>query len=202
MEDFFAPQDDLRLEIAQAAARLIAEDGYDYPSARQKAIKELVGNRRLSRQQIPLDEEVEDEVRAYQQEYLSHCQPQELRALRQIALSLMQALADFEPIVYGACVNGTGSQHSDLHLLAFADNPKEIDYWLLNQNIDFEACEDALLAGRSFPAVAFQWNERWVQLGTAHLHERRGLLKGRAQTHLFQTDTAGLFNLFNENPSS
>lgn len=196
MDDFFAPQDDLRLEIAMAAARLIAEDGYDYPSARNKAIKELAGNTRLPRDRIPLDVEIEQEVRNYQSLYLSDTQPHELLQLRRSALSLMQALDEFEPIVYGAAVNGTGSHHSDLHLLAFSDNPKEIDYWLLNHNIDFDACEDALLAGRSFPAVAFQWKERWVQLGCTDPRDRRGLLKRSDPP--FQTDTAGLIRLLEE----
>lgn len=196
MDDLFAPQDDLRLEIAMAAARLIAEDGYDYPAARNKAIKELAGNTRLPRERIPLDAEIEQEVRNYQSLYLSDTQPQELLQLRRCALSLMQALQEFEPIVYGACVNGTGSHHSDLHLLAFSDNPKEIDYWLLNHNIDFDACEDALLAGRSFPAVAFQWKDRWVQLGCSDPRDRRGLLK--RNDSLFQTDTAGLTRLLED----
>lgn len=199
MDDLFAPQDDLRLEIAMAAARFIAEDGYDYPAARNKAIKELVGNTRLPRERIPLDAEIEQEVRNYQSLYLSDTQPQELRQLRQCALSLMQALQEFEPIVYGACVNGTGSHHSDLHLLAFSDNPKEIDYWLLNHNIDFDACEDALLAGRSFPAVAFPWKDRWVQLGCSDPRDRRGLLKRNES--LFQTDTAGLTRLLEDTQS-
>lgn len=196
MDDFFAPQDDLRLEIAMAAARLIAEEGYDYPSARHKAIKELVGTARLSRERIPLDAEIEAEVRNYQNLYLGESQPGELQALRQTALGLMQALAEFEPIIYGAVVNGTGSHHSDLHLLAFADNPKEIDYWLLNRNMDFDACEDALLSGRAFPAVSFQWRDRWVQLGCAELRDRRGLLK--RQDTPFQTDLSGLVALMEQ----
>jgi hypothetical protein len=196
MDDFFAPQDDLRLEIAMAAARLIAEDGYDYPSARNKAIKELVGNTRLPRDRIPLDAEIEQEVRNYQSLYLSDTQPQELLRLRQTALSLMLALQEFEPIIYGASVNGTGSHHSDLHVLAFSDNPKEIDFWLLNRDIAFEACEDALLAGRAFPAVSFQWKDRWVQLGCSDPRDRRGLLKRNES--LFQTDAAGLQRLLED----
>jgi hypothetical protein len=37
MEEFFAPQDELRIEIAMTAARLIAEEGLDYATARNQA---------------------------------------------------------------------------------------------------------------------------------------------------------------------
>lgn len=196
MEEFFAPHDELRQEIAMAAARLIAEEGCDYATARNQAMKLLGGKTRLARNSIPSDQEIQDEVRAYQALFLADEQPLELRELRELALSLMHKMTQFEPIIYGAAVNGTGSAHSDIHLIAFADDEKEVDYWLLNQNISFDACEDALLAGKSFPAVAFQWQRRWVQLGVASHTLRRGLLnRAPLDKHLFQTDTAGLSRL-------
>jgi len=83
-----------------------------------------------------------------------------------------------------------------VHIIAFADDEKEIDFWLLNQNINFDACEDALLAGKSFPAVAFRWKQRWFQLGVANHVQRRGLLNRQAPDGPpFQTDIAGLTRL-------
>lgn len=202
MENFNALQHDIRREIASVAAKLISEDGYDYPSARQKAVKQIAGDQRLSRDLIPLDQEIEAEVRAYQAIYQTKSQPIEQMELRQVAHGLLVALAEFEPIVYGALVNGTANKHSDIHVIAFADNPKEIDYWLLNQNINFEPCEDALLAGRSFPAVAIQWNGHWVQLGSADYRQRRGLLnKGKGEGKPFQTDLNGLKQLIDQSNS-
>lgn len=196
MEEFFAPHDELRQEIAMAAARLIAEEGCDYSTARNQAMKLLGGKTRVARNSIPSDQEIQDEVRAYQALFLADEQPAELLELRQLALGLMYKMSQFEPIIYGAAVNGTGSVHSDIHLIAFADDEKELDYWLLNQNISFDACEDALLAGKSFPAVAFQWQKRWVQLGVASHALRRGLLnRAPLDKHPFQTDTAGLVRL-------
>lgn len=196
MEEFFAPQDELRQEIAMAAARLIAEEGCDYPTARNQAMRLVSGKGKVARNSIPSDQEIQNEVRAYQALFLADEQPGELRTLRTTALTLMVVLEQFEPIIYGAAVNGTGSVHSDIHLIAFADDEKEVDYWLLNRNINFDACEDALLAGKAFPAVAFQWEQRWVQLGVASLTLRRGLLnRNSPDTIPFQTDTAGLARL-------
>lgn len=192
MGEFFATHDELRSAIAVAAARLIAEDGYDYAAAKNKAMRNLVGKTRLPRQRIPSDQEVQEELRAYQHLFLADQQPRELSELREVALSFMTHIPQFEPIVYGAVVNGTASAHSSVHMLVFSDDPKEIDYWLLDQNIAFEACEDALLAQRSYPAVAFQWRGRWFQVGVATPVHRRGLLhKPGSSATPFQTDLNG-----------
>lgn len=199
MEQFFAPQDELRQQIAAVAAKMIAEEGYDYPSAKAKAIKQIVGSGKILREQQPNDQEIESEVRIYQSLFQSDSQPAELRILRQEAYELMTLLKEFNPIVYGSSVNGTGNQLSDIHLLAFADDPKEVDYWLLNRNISFDPCEDALLNGKQFSAVGFKWRTHWVQLGSATERERRGLLKKNPKTEFqFQTDLSGLMKLIEE----
>ncbi|HEX4856532.1 MAG TPA: UDP-N-acetylmuramate--alanine ligase [Limnobacter sp.] len=196
MDEFTAPQDELRTEIAMAAARLIAEEGLDYTTARNQALKTVAGKQRLPRERLPSDQDIEDELRAYQALFQADSQPGELNELRAVALQFMRGISEFHPIVFGAAVNGTGSAHSDIHLIAFADDEKEVDYWLLNQNIRFEACEDALLGGKSFPAVAFRWKQRWFQLGVANHIQRRGLLGRPAPDGtLFQTDTDGLIRL-------
>ncbi|WP_370263360.1 UDP-N-acetylmuramate--alanine ligase [Limnobacter sp.] len=199
MDDFFAPQDELRTEIAMTAARLIAEEGCDYPSARHQAIKTLFGKGKPPKHCMPSDQEIQEELRAYQALFQADTQPGELNELRLVALQFMQLMVQFEPVVYGAAVNGTGNAYSDIHVLAFSDDQKEVDYWLLNQNIAFDPCEDALLAGKAFPAVAFRWRQRWFQLGVASPVDRRGLLNRQgAGDHLFQTDLAGLNRLIEE----
>jgi hypothetical protein len=198
MDEFFTPHDELRTEIAITAARLIAEEGLDYSTARNQAIKAKVGKQRISRERLPSDQDIQDEVRAYQALFQADTQPGELNELREVALHFMRGIQQFEPIVYGAAVNGTGNAHSDIHLIAFTDDEKEVDFWLLNQNIHFDACEDALLAGKAFPAVAFRWRQRWFQLGVANPIQRRGLLnKESSGNSLFQTDTEGLVRLMN-----
>ena len=202
MEDFIAPQDELRLKIAMAAARLIAEDGYDYPAARSKALRTIAGKTRLARECIPGDQEIQEQLRAWQGLFQADTQPLQLQQLRQAGLAFMLQMPEFEPVIYGAAVNGTGSEHSDLHILAFADDTKEIDYWLLNRNMAFDACEDALLGGQSFPANALKWQSRWLQLGVAEPRSRRGLLNRHNQgSTLFQTDTQGLARLIEQQPA-
>ena len=83
-------------EIAQAAARMIVEDGLDYASARRKALQEHGdGGRRL--RNAPNNEAIEDEVRAHIAIFCADTQPVELRALRETALRWMLRLAEFRP---------------------------------------------------------------------------------------------------------
>lgn len=53
----------LREEIAQAAARMIAEDGTDYATAKRKAARQLLGDVRVAGEWLPDNEAVEAEVR-------------------------------------------------------------------------------------------------------------------------------------------
>jgi len=190
--------DSLRQELAGVAARLIAENGYDYGTAKQKAVQELFGKQRVDKNSLPSNEEVEDELRIYQSLFQADTQPQRLKALRLTCLALMQALQAYDPIVYGGIVNGTAGEHSDIHLLAFADDPKEVDYWLLNQNIPFEPAEVGKINGKVPDAIQFKFQGEWVSLATLGVVERRGLLKPNAEGRLFRTDVSGLERLIKE----
>ena len=102
MEEFIAPKDELRIEIAMCAARLIAEEGLDYATARNQAIKTLLGKQRVPRERLPSDQEIQDEVRAYQALFQAESQPGELdfRCLpRQFPVELLQRFPQREDAV-------------------------------------------------------------------------------------------------------
>lgn len=131
----------LRQELAAAAAALIAEEGLDYASAKRKAYDRATGGHgsRLAKQDLPSNEEVEDALREYQQIFQSDHQPQRLASLRQKTLALMQLLAGFKPMASGAIVNGTASDHTDIHIQCYADNAKALGFFLLDHNIHSDA---------------------------------------------------------------
>ncbi len=167
----------IREEIAIRAARLIAEDGLDYGSAKQKAAQDVVGNRRIQADWMPDNEMVEHEVRLYQEQFQADTQPQRLHALRQTAVALMQWLADFSPYLTGAVLNGTASEHSDIHLQLFVDSPKDMEIFLLNQNIDFEVHETTrVLYGpgnrlSKVETLSFMWQkQRSIPAEGVHLY--------------------------------
>jgi hypothetical protein len=140
-------QDDLQTEIAAVAARLIAEDGLDYASAKRKAADEVLGAGR--RRTLPDNATLERELRRYLGTFdADHHRPR-LAALRALALELMQRLARFDPHLVGAVLNGSATAHSNIHLHLFTDNAKDVEMFLLDAGIDFEV-EDA---GRAEPGA-------------------------------------------------
>ncbi|HGL6861313.1 TPA: UDP-N-acetylmuramate--alanine ligase, partial [Burkholderia multivorans] len=151
----------VREEIAQSAARLIAEDGLDYAGAKRKAARQLLGDTRVAGEWLPDNDLIEEELREYLALFQSDTQPDELRRLREIALDWMRRLAEFNPYVTGAVLNGTANAHSDIHLQTFTDNPKDVAIYLLNQNVQYDVSETRHFAGRGdVETLSFLWRPR------------------------------------------
>src|SRR5512137_1578803 len=128
--------DDLRAEIAATAARLIAEEGCDYAQAKRRAVHELVGDERTSA--VPDNAEVEREVRRYLRFFDADVHARRLSGLRGMARSMMERLAKFEPHLTGAVLNGTATEHSDIHLHLYVDSAKDVEVFLMNAGVDFD----------------------------------------------------------------
>jgi hypothetical protein len=131
--------DDLRAEIAATAARLIAEEGCDYAQAKRRAAHELVGNVRNSA--VPDNAEVERELRRYLQFFEAQTHPGLLACLRATAFGMMERLADFDPHLTGAVLNGTATEYSDIHLHLYVDSAKDVEVFLMNAGIEFDVDE-------------------------------------------------------------
>lgn len=138
----------VREEIAIAAARLIAEEGLDYSSAKRKAARQVVGQARVAGEWLPDNDQIEEEIREYQSIFQADSQPAVLRHLRELALDWMKRLAPFNPYLTGAVLNGTAGEHSDIHLQVFCDNPKEVAMYLLNANVQYDVSETHHFGGR------------------------------------------------------
>ena len=145
----FDPQR-VREEIAIAAARMIAEDGLDYATAKRKAARQVVGETRIEGTWLPDNDQIEDEIREYQTLFQGESQPVVLRRLREVALDWMKRLEAFNPYVTGAVLNGTAGAHSDIHLQIFCDNPKDVAIWFLNANVQYDVSETRHFAARGY----------------------------------------------------
>lgn len=146
---------DAQIEIAAAAARLIAEDGLDYAAAKRKAVESIAGDGNRARALIPENTLVESELRRWLATFGGERHRERLRALRVLALQLMQRLAAFEPHLVGAVLNGTATEHSDIRLQLFADSAKDVEIFLLNEGVDFEVFEDDAAPGATQELLQF-----------------------------------------------
>jgi hypothetical protein len=137
----------LRTEIAAAAARMIAEDGADYATAKRKAARQVLGDSKPRGDILPDNAQIEDEVRAYQALFFGDIQPARLLHLRQLALEVMQQLARFNPYLTGSVLNGSAGAHSDIYLQLFTSSAKDVEIYLLNKNVNFEVSESRHFKG-------------------------------------------------------
>ncbi|BDB25452.1 hypothetical protein Tamer19_14830 [Cupriavidus sp. TA19] len=152
----------LREEIAQAAARMIAEDGADYATAKRKAARQVLGEQRVPGEWLPDNDQVEAEVRAYQALFHADTQPRVLALMRRVALLAMEDLAPFRPYLVGAVLNGTATEHSDIYLQCFCDSAKDATLHLLNAGVDFETSESRHFGGRAdVETLSFLWKGQW-----------------------------------------
>ncbi|MFZ6752257.1 hypothetical protein ACO0KY_02690 [Undibacterium sp. Dicai25W] len=175
----------LRAEIAALAARMIAEDGADYASAKRKAAKQLLGNQKLKGDVLPDNEQIEQEVREYNELFFGDTQPQRLLQLRQLAAKLMAELERFNPYLVGSVLNGTAGAHSDIYLHLYTDNNKDVAIFLLNKDVQFEVSETFNKRNESIETLSFMFENEGVHL-VLHDHDaiRSGNGKGIERANL------------------
>lgn len=124
----------LQAEIAATAARLVVEEGLEYGPAKRRAVKQLG---LPARSALPDNDAVEDAVREYISLFCAETQPAELAALRRLALTWMERLAQFRPYLGGAVWHGTATRLSDIYLQLFCDDPKSAEIALIEHNVDY-----------------------------------------------------------------
>jgi hypothetical protein len=131
--------DQLRQMIAQQAARMMAEDGvHDYAYAKKKAGRQLGASENSV---LPTNAEIDEEIRLYHQIYNADDQPIELAHLREAALATMQLFERFNPHLTGSVLDGTAGKFAQTDIHLFADSAKEVEMFLLNQQIPYESSE-------------------------------------------------------------
>ncbi len=128
----------LKLEIAARAAQMIADSGLDYGSAKRRAAVDVWGTNSLPKDSLPNNEDV-DAALLDHFELFDEKHPARVQSLREVALELMDKLSAFQIYLTGPAWKGICAEHAYVHLQAFHDNPKEVEYALLNLNIAYQA---------------------------------------------------------------
>lgn len=188
------PNEELRTQIAAAAARLVAQDGADYGTAKRKAARQILGEAQAADLQnfLPDNAQIEDEVRLYHALFNADTQPARLFRLRTLALQVMEMLDRYNPFLTGAVLNGTAGEHNDIHLQLFADSAKEVQIFLLNRNLQIEISESPHFRGPRFDpveTVSFMWQKEGVHVELYETDDIRGA-KRKSGDKLLRADIA------------
>lgn len=158
--------DNLRITIAQEAARLMLEGGMrDFQLAKRKAAERLGANTRGG---LPTNLEVEQALVEYQRLFRADSQPKRLQMLRESALRAMEFLTDFDPRLVGSVLSGTADEHSYVELHLFTDAPEEVGMHLMQHNIPYELADKRLRLNheeqRYFPTYRFLAGDAPIEL--------------------------------------
>jgi hypothetical protein len=193
--------DTLQSEIAATAARLVVEEGLEYGPAKRRAAKQL---RLAARTALPDNDALEDAVREYIAVFCADTQPGELAALRRLALTWMERLAEFRPHLGGAVWHGTATRLSDIYLQLFCDDPKSAEIKLIENGVDYTPRSVPGFHGESVEALSISSMSH--ELGEAvgvHLlvydhDDLRGALKRDAKGRTPRGDLAAVRALVEE----
>src|SRR3569623_297618 len=147
-----APVMEAKLEIAQAAARIVVEEGLEYGGAKRRAVKQLGWPQRTA---LPDNETIDEAVREYISIFCADTQPAELAALRKLALTWLERLKEFRPYLGGAVWHGTATRLSDIYLQLFCDDPKSAEIALIDNRVDYEARTVTGFNGEPGEALSF-----------------------------------------------
>lgn len=183
------------MEIAAAAARMVVEEGLEYGPAKRRAAKQLGLGPRAG---LPDNDALEDAVREYIELFCADTQPAELAALRKLALTWMERLAEFRPHLGGAVWHGTATRLSDIYIQLFCDDPKSAEIALIDNRVDYEARTVPGFNGE--PVEALSFSSMSPELGEPigvhlmiHDHDDvRGALRRDAKGRTPRGDTAAV----------
>lgn len=136
------PGAELRIALAQAAARLLAEGAAaSIAAARHKAAERLGAPDTRS---WPSNQEVSEALADYQRLFGGPRFGERLHGLRATALKAMKLLEGFSPRLVGPVLNGTATAASPVSLHVFCDTSEAIGLFLQEHGIPCELGERAV----------------------------------------------------------
>jgi len=189
---------DIKQKIAATAARLVVEEGLEFGPAKSRALRELG---LPARQALPDNDLLEQEVFDYLQLFCADTQPQELLALRQLALTWMRRLEEFRPHLSGAVWRGTATRLSDIYIQLFCDDSKQAELALLDKGVRFDISAVSGFRGETVDALSIhshcpELNEDiGVHLMVYDYDDLRGALLPDSRGRPMRGDIAGLRQL-------
>ena len=142
----------MRIRIAAAAARLMAEDGIDsFALAKRKAARQLGA---ADTESLPTNDEIEAQLRDYRALYQADEHPERIAELRRVALDAMRALERFSPYLTGPVLKGIAGPYAEIDLQLYPDSAKDVELFLLERNIAFDTSEGRRYSGDRAHAVS------------------------------------------------
>jgi len=168
----------MRARIAAAAARIMAEEGIDnFALAKRKAARRLGA---VASEALPANAEIEAELRDYLALYQAEEHPERITELRRVALEAMRALEQFSPYLTGPVLAGLAGPFAEIDLQLFPASSKEVELFLLDRNIAYEASDQRRYTGdraRAVAVISLAWQGVPLRLSVFDPRDERSAIK-------------------------
>jgi hypothetical protein len=177
----------IRVRIANIAARLIAVDGIsDFAQAKRKAAHEAgaAGTRNL-----PSNDEVDTALRAHLQIYQADEHAARLKHLRTCALEMMRSLSRFDPHLSGPVLEGNAGRHAVIDIHLFTDDGKDVEFFMLNSKLEYRIRSRRVQRGKlpdSICLYAVRTEAAEFEISVFARRDRRLSLRGGASGRPFR----------------
>lgn len=166
------------MRIAAAAARIMAEEGIDdFALAKRKAARRLGAG---DSEALPANDEIEAELREYLALYQAEEHPERILELRRVALHAMQELSRFSPYLTGPVLAGLAGPYAEIDLQLFPESSKEVELFLLDRDISYEATDERRYTGdraRAVAVISLDWQGVPLRLSVFDPRDERAALK-------------------------
>lgn len=149
------PGRDVRAEIAQRAARLLADgDVADFDAARRKAARELGAEHKRD---LPDNLALQRALIEYLQLFHGSDQAARVAHLRTTALKALRLLSSFQPVLVGPVLYGTAGPFTPISLHLRCDEFEAVTRFLLERRYTYQLIDTQLrLAGVAGPQRALK----------------------------------------------
>lgn len=179
---------------------MVVDEGLEWGPAKRRAVRQLGLPQRTP---LPDNDLLEAAVREHIALFCADTQPQELRALRELALVWMERMQAFRPYLAGAVWRGTATRLSDVYVQMFCDDPKSAEIALIDHNVPYDATQVTGFHGETVDALSISSfckplkETIGVHLMVYDFDDLRGALKPDAQGRTQRGDAAALRVLLN-----
>jgi hypothetical protein len=158
--------DQLRVTLAQEAARLMAQQGIsDYGLAKRKAAERLGVVDGVA---LPKNSEIDAALVEYQRLFEGERHVETLLQQRHTACEVLAWLDEFTPKLAGAVLSGSATAYQPIELHVFSDSLENISFKLMEQRIPYKVQEHRIRVQSDrhelIPCLDFRWHDYEVNV--------------------------------------
>jgi hypothetical protein len=156
----------------------MAEEGIDdFALAKRKAARRLGA---ADSEALPANDEIEAELRDYLALYQADEHPERITELRRAALAAMQALERFSPYLTGPVLAGLAGPYAEIELQLFPESSKEVELFLLDHDLTYDASDERRYTGdraRAVAVITLDWDGVPLRLSVFDPRDERAAMK-------------------------